>query len=462
MDNVELDPDAIAGHSRDGRIEVSLTEDLLEARGEFIPPLGRGRPIDLEYAEKLFESRGITSGIDWDNVREAILECNSSRKKLSDVAVAKGIKPKPEIPAHYAVRNGLLKDHQPKLTASGKIDHKAVSPYTFVHKDDVLAVRVDRQEGREGTGVTGEPVSFDRREVDSYSPGEGTYTEENKVKASFSGRFALQGESLAVTQYLEIRGSIDYHTGHVIFPGDVTVTGEIREGFQVYAGGSVYCKETIEASEVIAKKNIVSQMGIIGKEKGIIRTGGGLEAKFVESCRVKSRGRVFIHDSILNSHVKTLDRIETGEGGKIVGGELTAVHGITASQIGNEAFHHTYVQCGVDFVAQKELDKAKKKHLALYLKLQTVDTMLKEKGSKELESLKTKINEQLTSLIEKMNELLDKVSGDENAEIVVNDKVYPGTTIDICHTDFIVEEVMSRVKFRLDRKIGRVAAEPLG
>ena len=462
MSAAEFDPDELAGHSRDGRIEISLAEDLLEARAEFVPPLGKGRPIDLEYAEKLFESRGITNGIDWDKVQESILTCNSNRKKLSGVVIARGKTPAPEIPAHYAVRKGLIKGQHPKNNGTGKIDHKSVSPYVFVHKDDVLARRIERQEGREGTGVTGEPVPFERREVAQYTPGEGTYVAEDTVKASFSGRFSLQGETFSVVQYLEVRGSVDYHTGHVIFPGDVTVTGEIREGFQVYAGGSVYCKETIEASEVIAKKNVVSQMGIIGKEKGIIRTGEGLEAKFVESCWVKSRGRVFIHDSILNSNIKTLDRIETGEGGKIVGGELSAVHGVSAFQIGNEAFHHTYVQCGVDFVSQKELDKAKKKHLALYLKLQTVDSMLKEKGSKEMETLKTKINDQLTSLVESMNELLDKVNGDENAEIVVHDKVFPGTTIDICYTDFIVEEVMTRVKFRLDREIGRVVAEPLG
>lgn len=299
-----------------------------------------------------------------------------------------------------------------------------------------------------------------KKEITSGKPGEGTYTgDDNIVRAAFSGRFTIQNDIFMVSQILDVKGNVDYHTGNVIFSGDITISGEIKDGFQIYAGGSVYCNETIEAADITAKKQLIAKMGIFGKDKGVVRAGEEIQAKFIQHAAIKARKDVYIQDSMLNTFVKTMGMVKTGEHGKIVGGEISAIQGVTAAQIGNDAYHHTFIQCGVDFTAKKELDKIKKKHLALYLKLQTIEKMYEKRPTSQLREVIDRMKEQVNGLVDKMNEQLEKIYQNEDAVIEVRETVYPGTAIDICHNDFIVEEPMKHVRFKLDKALGKVVAE---
>jgi hypothetical protein len=67
----------------------------------------------------------------------------------------------------------------------------------------------------------------------------------------------------------------------------------------------------------------------------------------------------------------------------------------------------------------------------------------------------------MAGLVDKMNELLDRINKDEEAVIEVRGSVYPGTTVDICHTDYFVQETMSHIKFRLDKNAGLIRTEKL-
>jgi uncharacterized protein len=453
------DPDAIAGHRRDGYIEVSISEDKLEARADFVPPIGGGKIVDVEYAEKLFAAKGITDGIDWDTVREAILACNTDRKKQIGVLIASGKKPEDEIPAHYEMAEDLLSPEMPE-EKGGRIDYKYMSPFVMVKKEQPLAKKFEWKEGIEGIGVTGGPVPAGKKEITAVNPGDGTYTgDDNMVRAAFSGRLTMQNDIFFVSQVLDVKGNVDYHTGNVIFSGDITISGEIKDGFQVYAGGSVFCNETIEAADITAKKQVIAKMGIFGKDKGVVRAGEEIQAKFIQHAAIKARKDVYIQDSMLNTFVKTMGMVKTGEHGKIVGGEISAVQGVTAFQIGNDAYHHTFIQCGVDFTAKKELDKIKKKHLALYLKLQTIQEMYNKRKTDQMAKVIEKMQEQVNGLVDRMNEQLEKIYQNEDAIIEVKDTVFPGTALDICHNDFIVEEPMKHVRFKLDKSLGKVVAE---
>ena len=70
-----------------------------------------------------------------------------------------------------------------------------------------------------------------------------------------------------------------------------------------------------------------------------------------------------------------------------------------------------------------------------------------------------KIQDQINSLVDKMNEQLERIYQNEDAVIEVKDTIYPGTALDICHNDFIVEEPMKHVRFKLDKTLGKVVAE---
>ena len=455
------DPDAVAGRRRDGFIELEVTEDGMKVFGNFHPAIGEGAPLTPEYAENLLTSEGITYGIDLDRIKETVFTCNTERKKVTGVLIARGKPPVHEVPGHYEVPPRLTAPRGTPAAEGARVNHRAVKPFVLVRKDEPVARWVEPSGGEEGTTVTGVSRPPEKSSVPDYEPGENTYIDKGVVRAEKAGLFSIENEKLTVKEVLEIRGNVDYHTGHIIFPGDVLVSGEIREGFKVFAGGSVYCNETVEATEIAANRDFIVKTGVIGRGAGKIRVGGEVQAKFLENCDIKNRGRLTVQGSMVNSTVKCMDRIVLGDHGKIIGGEVSAVHGISSGDIGNKAYVHTYVQCGVDFESQKALDKTKRKHLSLYLKLQKVDDMYQANPNRELENLRERMREVMAELVDTMNELLEKINKDEDAVIEVRGTVYPGTTVDICHTDYFVQEAMNHVRFRLDKNAGLIRTEKL-
>lgn len=456
-----LDPDAVAGRRRDGFIDLEISEDWMKVFGDFHPAIGEGAPLTPDYAEKLLTAEGITYGIDLDRIKETIFTCNTEKKKITGVLIARGKHSVNEVPGHYEIPPRLTAPRKAPREKGVRVDHRGVRPFVLVRKDEPVGRWVGPSEGKEGMTVTGESRPPEKSSVSAYEPGENTYSDKGIVRAGKPGLFAVENGKLSVKEVLEIKGNVDYHTGHIIFPGDVLISGEIREGFKVFAGGSVYCNETVEATEIAANRDFVVKTGVIGRGAGKIRVGGEVQAKFLENCDIKNRGRLTVQDGMVNSIVKCMDRIVMGDHGKIVGGEVSAVHGISSGDIGNKAYVHTYVQCGVDFESQKSLDKTKRKHLSVYLKLQKVEEMYQSNPTRELEHLRDRMREVMAALVDEMNEFLGKINKDEDAEIEVRGTVYPGTTVDICHTDYFVQETLSHIKFRLDKNAGLIKTEKL-
>ncbi len=461
-ETLKPDPDRIAGRKRDGEVHISLSEDELTARADFYPPLGAGHPLELGNLEHSIEANGITYGIDLDAVREALLTCNTERKVLKEVVIARGKKPEPAVPRYIKLKDRLFHHKQPYDPDAPQIDFKSLTPYIIVKKGEVLGREIEARSGKEGITVKNEPIEPGKRSIVPFTPGEHVTVEDGVIKAAVEGRFEKKNNTISVARVLDIDGGVDYHTGNIIFPGDVIITGEIKDGFKVYAGGSVICKDTLDASDVVSKKDLVVSAGIIGKNKGLLRIGGSIEAKYIENCKVKARGDLNISDAIVNSHIKSMGKVEMGERGTIVGGDISAIQGIRAFRIGKEAGPCTVIQCGIDFIAQKKLDQVKQKHTALYLKLQTVEKLLKKEEKQELTIVKERITKALSRMSNQMSKLLESIHKNETADIVITDTVYPGTTIEICNFHFIVYTAMKHVRFFLDKQQGKILFEELG
>ncbi|MCK4514123.1 MAG: hypothetical protein KAU31_02635, partial [Spirochaetaceae bacterium] len=57
--------------------------------------------------------------------------------------------------------------------------------------------------------------------------------------------------------------------------------------------------------------------------------------------------------------------------------------------------------------------------------------------------------------------LVFQVHRNEEAEVVVQGDVYPGTCIEICHVSFVVPKQLRNVCFKLDKAKGKVITENL-
>ena len=167
----------------------------------------------------------------------------------------------------------------------------------------MLALVMPRKEGRHRDVHREWPCPCRRT---AYQPGKNTRDERPRPYRRMRRKVCQRGDSFWVSEVLEIPGDVDYSTGHIDFPGDVIVQGQIKQGFKVKAGGSLTCAKTMEASEIQCGGDLVTDQGILGGAGSTVKAGGQIRAKFIENCSVEGGGDVTVNTGRLNSVISTL------------------------------------------------------------------------------------------------------------------------------------------------------------
>lgn len=453
-------------HRNDGSLVINLDEKALEARADFMPPLGDGQPLTPDYIASALDRLNIVHGVDWDVIRNAALECNLNRQPARSVVIARGDPPVEEILEYYELDPSFRSWPNLPDADAIRVDYRELSPFVVVKKDQVLALFHPRKSGRPGKDVRGAEIPMPVRRPESAEPGQNTRRREDAIVAARDGRLVENGKELMVEEVLAVKGTVGYKTGHIVFPGDVIIDGSVADGFKVYSGGSIIAKQTFDATDVIAKKDMLIAGGVIGRGRASIKAGGGFKAKFVQNCRLAARGSVSISAAAVNSTIYTLDKLDLGDKGRIVGCEVYAVHGVRAAGIGTEGGKSTKLHCGVDFTAQQELDRVNEQVRTASLKAAKVRELIAAPSTDGL--LRTKYEDYLKRLSEEQNrlnaritDLLGRINADEDAAVEISGDAAKGTTIEICHISLVLDKTLKKVRFRLDKTQGKLVHESL-
>jgi uncharacterized protein (DUF342 family) len=457
----------IMGDKNDGSLTISFSDNDLEVRADFTPPIGNGKPVDLDQIYAVLERLNIVYGVRTDLIQETLLNCNTSRKPAKDVVIARGDPPSDEVAEYFEMNPHLVPPSRPPDTdANKRVDYRSFSPFTIVKKDQTLARLRPRKQGKEGKNIHGVSLPFKVIRPEGVTGGENTRSDGKLILAGINGQLVENNKVLSVQDFLVIKGAVGYATGNIIFPGDVVVEGPVSDGFKIYSGGSVTIKQTFDATDVIAKGDLTVAGGIIGRGAALIKTGGTLKAKFIENCRVAARKNIVVDSEIINSSVFSLEHIDMGEKGMILGGDVYAVHGIRTGGIGKKAGKATRIHCGIDFTAQQEKEKNNNLLRILAAKIARVKELLEkpETGPAErakMEELLRRLEAEQRKAAAAVGDLLGRIVTDENAGVEVLGDIAPGTLIEICQVALFIAEPLRKVRIRLDKASGKVVSETL-
>ena len=451
---------AAEAESADGFAEVKISEDRMLATASFHPPAGTGKSVDFMEVRELIIAKGLRFGIDWDQVKAAISRCNTARKAQVGVEIARGRRPTDEIPNGMEVEPSLLKKEEAGAPGQQAVDFKAISPFRLVKKGDVLARVTPRIEGIAGIDVTGAVVAYGKAPSSAPRPGKNTAAHDGAVVAQCDGKFVLGEESFWVSEVLEIAGDVDYSTGHIDFPGDVIVLGQIKQGFKVKAGGALTCMKLIDASEISCGGDLETGQGILGRMQGTVKVGGKVRAKFIENCYLEAGGDVLVSTGCLNSVIYTLGTLSTGAKGVIIGGKVYAQKGVSAFQIGSTAGVRTEIHCGVDYRVQQKLTWIRDRNIELALKLKEVEGAIASRGvNPRLVELRDKLKAAIRKMNDSAKEMIASLTKNEDAAVAVKGEIHHGVFVEICHVPLIVERPMGKVRLVLDKAFGIVSPE---
>lgn len=459
-----LEKSTIVGSRKDdGTITISFKDNDLEAIADFHPPMGNGQALTPDYISTMLDRLSITFGVNYEAIQEATLECNLNRKTVHDVVVARGEKPVEEVREYFEANPAFRS--WPRIPDGDvpRIDYREISPFVLVKKGQILAKQRPKIEGKDGTNVHGETIPHTFSNPQGATSGPNTKVSGDVIVASCEGRLVEKGTELSVEEILQVKGTVGYKTGHILFPGDVIIDGAVADGFKVYAGGSIVAKQTFDATEVVTKKDLIVAGGIVGRIQASIKVGGSLRAKFIQNCRVASRGPVIVGAAVVNSRIYTLDKLDLGDKGRLIGGEIFAVQGVRAMGIGSEGGAGTKLHCGVDFTIQQELDRANEKMRIYTQKQAKLRELLSQQPNKDQAKIDVdvKLTTEINALASRIGEMLGKLDANDGATVEVLGEIRPGTLIEICHIAYFTDQTYKKVRFRLDKTHGRLIHENL-
>ena len=449
----------------DGKITLTFYNNNLEVRGDFFPPSGNGAPITPEYILSLLEKSNITYGINHDQINKAYFDCINNQEIVRDVLVASGDPPVTEVP-EYLQYNPYLMAPVEEVEEKDSVDHRERSAFIIVKKGQALAKLKHRKPGREGMNVFGETIEFKTMKTEVLTGGENTRMEGRFLLSSINGQLIRSKGVLSVSDSLVIKGPVGYGTGNIIFPGNVEIEGPVSDGFKIFSGGSVHIKQTFDVTEAITKQDLIVAGGIIGRGKAQVKVGGALKTKFIENCNIAVRRAIDVETEIINSKVFTLEELEMGDKGQIVGGEIYAMKGIRAGRIGKETGKAAKLHCGIDFTLDQEKEKNNNILKNIAAKLRRIKELKEEQAGDEekmakLEALERMLEEEQNKSQKRVTDLLGKLNAYEDAVIEVKGEIVPGTLIEICQTALYVTETMKKVKIRYNRGLNKIITEKL-
>lgn len=437
------------------RLELAIAQDELAAELRFYPGQSKTAVLDpIEIFDFLTKS-GIVFGIKEDAITQTILDFNISHKPVT-LLIAEGQKPIPAIAEHVELASELFSTIPNREQDTSSIDWKEQKSYTIIEKDMVLARIIPEVKGINGKTITGKEIPFAVQSMPVYKPGKNVVLVEHEYRAGVTGKLVFANSCFEIEEVFIVKGDVDYHTGNIVFPGDVIIEGNICEGFMVQSGKSIIVKGNIDAQYLSCAGNLVCEQGIIGHGDSYCKIGGNCSAKFIEHMNIAVKGSLKVEFAILASKVYCLDKITMGDHGKIVGGEIWAGKGIVCAFLGNKIGTQTLIIAGIHFINDQKLKLASNNLQKYSLELQHVKNQEQTKETAEkIQKLQTIIDRYLL-LITKLSDMID-IS--DAAEITVTQIAYAGITIRICRIETVINKETKAITLYLDKAKGIIQSK---
>lgn len=276
----------------------------------------------------------------------------------------------------------------------------------------------------------------------------------SRIISTINGYVFYHQGLITVKKVLNVRRDVDFHTGNIMFTGDIIAHGAVKTGFSLM-GNKVLVKGTVEGANIVAENDIVCEMGLKGAHSGFLRCGGNIKIPFCENMKIHAKGNVEIEGSCMHSEIYVGGSLMIK--GRLQGGTVCANNIVyVAEQIGGGQNTVTRVMMGYKPGEFYALQKAEEDISTLHRKLEPLERMVQKKPQL-LESYDLKIRllkEKLEILHKKRNALWHDFRSDEqNADkcrLICPGRIRPGLEISIARAYLGVQDFYDGLEFRLE------------
>ncbi len=428
----------------------------------------------------MLNNYGIRYGADEKLIHQAITSFNENMagNLNREFPVAKG---NPMDPGEDGRLEFFIKDSAPvAIDESGKADFRNIEKFRTVQDGQELVKIYPARKGSDGFNVYGERIAAPEVNDPRIQAGENVRLDMNNniLIATATGIFDKKKSVVSVLQILEIKGNVGLESGNLKYEGVIKVKGNIERGAEVVSASDIFVEGLIESGSIKAGGSLTVTGGINTKNDGLLQIKKEVTASFIENSRVYSLGQVTVVSAIIGSTVISCSDITVlKDGGKIVGGEITALKHVVAGTVGNMSETPTVINIGAHFQYKKLYDKTyqefqeaeEKYHEAIEKVKSLKDYIQRMKGkipAQKTASIKTEFAEfkaleaNYKKLEEKLNILKIQRYVDGDAFLSVKDILYPGVTIHYFNHTEKIEKEYKHCTLRFKKSEARMVLEP--
>lgn len=427
----------------DEKCAIWVMADRMTAVLRLYPPSEGGMPIRMWQVTEQLSMQKISYGID----EAAIAQLLKNKQYCTDIIVARGQQQTAGRDALIAYNFDINNNSRPELREDGSVDFFKLNTLHQCTQGQVLAEIIPEEKGQDGIDVFGKVTPA--REVKKITFAHGRNLEISpdglQLISMVNGHVSLVDGTVFVSDVYSVE-DVSTATGNIEYNGDVEVKGNVCENFSIKTDGNVFVKGVVEGAVIEAGGNIIIARGMHGQNKGRLKAGGNIIAKFISAATVEAEGFVEA-EQILNAKVEALNvHAEAGKG-LITGGKITAKNAVNVKNAGSPMGTATIIEVGSDPELKTrllELQKSvgEKSKTIPQIKKVLEDTARKIKSGAKLlpaqlknakmlqatlEESQMRIQEELKE-IEKLDALL---KGHENAHIDIRGTMYQGVSVAI-------------------------------
>jgi len=427
-----------------------------------------------EEVKNFLQDHGVNLA-DYAEARIAqVVEAANAEGSFGPVAVAEGKAPVngEDGRIEWFVRRPTAS--RPQVKKGARVDHKERDLIVNISKGQKILTVRDATPGTPGRDVFGEELPCQPGQPAEVKRGKNVdFMPDGKTLASTcAGYLDLSGNTVSVEPVLVVKGNVDLSVGNIDFIGPVKVNGDVLDGFHVKAGEGIEVSGMVEGAFLEAAKQITVVGGVAGKGKGRITCKGTLEVRYLNDVYVETGGDIKVHNSVVNSTVKSLGRVDVLSGG-IRGASVVARDGLRSPEIGSELGVRTVIVVGMDYDLKDELVTLEREIGVLKQTIYKIEAALgplvsnaellsnlrpdKAEAASKLMAQRQKLNERQARLSASRDDVLTRMQVNEGVWVEVDKTIFPGVVMQIgtCRRTFEME-VMGPVKLCPDVENGSI------
>lgn len=235
------------------------------------------------------------------------------------------------------------------------VDHYAGQQFVAVKEDDHVATLIQPTSGEDGANVKGLVIKAkDGRPCPIKIESTFLVDAHGRILAQRDGALRLSGDSLGITNALDVPGHVDFEIGNIKFDGAVCIKGGVRDRFEVNATGDVIVNGLIESATIVCKSNLTCIRGIAARDVSHIHVHQDAEIGFMNNAHAVIEGNLSVRREIINSDIAVGGTFSCAKG-SVIGGTLRLSGSATIGELGSDGNRITTVLLGTAPVLEQHL-----------------------------------------------------------------------------------------------------------